>query len=80
MTYSNTRRHFLKHMGKLVGGVVTNTPSGGRELEHFITYEAHRAHFIVNICRFNRFYRGCGELSPSLQGPLGMSLYARAVP
>ena len=27
-----------------------NTPSGGREHEHFTTYETHRANFIVRIC------------------------------
>ena len=27
-----------------------NTPSGGRELEHFTTYEAHRAKQYVHIC------------------------------
>ena len=51
MKYSNTRRHFLEHMWKLVGGVMPNTPSGGHELEHFTTYEAHRPNFICSICR-----------------------------
>ena len=38
-------------MQKLVGGVVPITPSAGRELEHFTTYEAHRAKRYVHICK-----------------------------
>ena len=30
------------------------SPSGGRELEHFTTYEAHRAKQYVHICIINR--------------------------
>ena len=28
---------------------MSNTPSGGRELEHFTTFEAYRPNFIVRI-------------------------------
>ena len=34
-----------------MGGVVPNTPSGGRELEHFTTVEADRPIIKVPICR-----------------------------
>ena len=48
---SLTRRHFLEHMRKLHSGRGhAYTPSGGRELEHFTTHEAHRANFIFSIC------------------------------
>ena len=48
--YPKTRRHLLEHMWKLVGGVVPNTPSGGRELEHFTSVEGNRPNFILNDC------------------------------
>ena len=37
-------------MWKLVGGVVPNTPTGGRELEHFTTVEADRPIITVPMC------------------------------
>ena len=50
LQYSNTSVVGLSHILNKVGGVMANTPSGGRELENFTTYEAHRTNFIVRIC------------------------------
>ena len=51
MKYSKTRRHYLEHVWKLVGGVVPNTPPGGPELEHFTSVEGHRSNLSGNDCR-----------------------------
>ena len=39
-----------------MGGVVPNTPSGGRELEHFTTVEADRPIITVPMCKSEHFH------------------------
>ena len=50
MQCPKTRRHYLEHVWKLVGGVVPNTPPGGPELEHFTSVEGHRSNLSGNDC------------------------------
>ena len=69
MKYSKTRRHYLEHVWKLVGGVVPNTPPGGPELEHFTSVEGHRSNLSGNDCTSRNFeLRIAVKMLDSFQG------------